>query len=197
MSGYPYSSNAYPNNASMYLSPHQLIYPQLPQNDFVNQRLQQLQQPQPMAVPTSQQQYNQAYQYNQPRQHMYSVRPVTNVEEVKALPIDYGTLNVFPNFAASEIYVSRINNDGLKDIWTFILKPMETTPPEDTRPTAQNVDLTGVYAKLDEIMHMIGGINYGNEPTDAIGNASNAKRGKAGAIPTSASTEQSIISANL
>jgi hypothetical protein len=86
----------------------------------------------------------------------YTVRPAANVEEVRATPIEPMTTNVFVNPAQGEIYLSRIDDMGLKDISTYRLE--QKTPEEKTEAAPSRViDLSEVYARFDRLESMMGG----------------------------------------
>lgn len=58
-------------------------------------------------------------------------RPVSSIEEVKAIPIDFdGSIFIFPDIANKQIYTKQINLDGTASINVYELKILQ-------QPTAQ------------------------------------------------------------
>ncbi len=53
----------------------------------------------------------------------YTIRPASNIDEVRATPIDIMSTNVFVNLANDEIYISKLDDKGLKAIKTYKLVP--------------------------------------------------------------------------
>jgi len=156
-------SNYYPPQYpySPYYSPNAALY---------QQQLQQIAQPQ-QQMPSTQ------------RQNSLTIRTAANMDEVRATPVDFGTVNVFVNLGADEMYLSRINSQGMKDIFTYKLM---VDAPEAAVPQAPAVDLTGVNAKLDEILQRM----VTSDEPDHAGNAGNARRPKPPAVPAGANAEQ-------
>ena len=68
------------------------------------------------------------YLGNQRQQNSYSLkgRPVTSVEEVRGMPIDFdGSIFYFPDLANNRIYTKQINLDGTASLNMYELKPIE------------------------------------------------------------------------
>lgn len=68
------------------------------------------------------------YLGNQRQQNSYSLkgRPVTSVEEVRGIPIDFdGSIFYFPDLANNRIYTKQINLDGTASLNMYELKPIE------------------------------------------------------------------------
>lgn len=99
----------------------------------------------------------------------FRVRPVANFEEAVASPIDYGTFNLYVNSGKGEIYLTKINNDGGKDIATFILK-------EEQARTQPTFDL--LNEKLDAILIKM----EANNGIDSAGNTGGKSRTKPDAV---------------
>ena len=62
-------------------------------------------------------------------------RPVSSIEEVKAIPIDFdGSIFIFPDIANKQIYTKQINLDGTASINVYELKILQqpTTQPQMT-----------------------------------------------------------------
>ena len=79
--------------------------------------------------------FNRGYQQpQQPSALGMSGRVVTNVEEAKAMPLDYydGTPSYYPSPAESKIYVKYINGMGLPAFDTYV-KMVDNTPTMETR----------------------------------------------------------------
>lgn len=61
-------------------------------------------------------------------------RPVSSVEEVRAIPIDFdGSIFYFPDLANRRIYTKQINLDGTASIFMYEFKTITPTP-EVTQP---------------------------------------------------------------
>ena len=115
--------------------------------------------------------------------------PVTGIEEARATPVT-GTMNIMTNLGAGEIYVARINNEGLKDIITFVVKPPEVVDnPQPAKVVMPDTYLSGVNSKLDAIYQLVEGMK--NEPVDNAGNGRNASRAKPGTVSGKQNAEQS------
>lgn len=71
------------------------------------------------------------YMGNQRQQNLYSSsslkgRPVTSIEEVRGMPIDFdGSIFYFPDLANNRIYTKQINLDGTASLNMYELKPIE------------------------------------------------------------------------
>ena len=53
-------------------------------------------------------------------------RPVSSIEEVKSMPIDFdGSIFYFPDLANNRIYTKQINLDGTASLCMYELKPIE------------------------------------------------------------------------
>lgn len=68
------------------------------------------------------------YLGNQRQQNSYSLkgRPVTSVEEVRGIPIDFdGSIFYFPDLANNRIYTKQINLDGTASLNMYEFKPIE------------------------------------------------------------------------
>lgn len=76
---------------------------------------------------------NRPEQFNRPCVSLFG-RVVTNVEEAKAIPLEYfdGTALYLPSPAESKIYVKYINNMGLPAFDVYERKA-DTTPTLETR----------------------------------------------------------------
>lgn len=122
-------------------------------------------------VPNPQQQQQ---QQNIPQQQApgFTVRPVTGIEEAKAIPVEFGSTNVMLNLGAAEIYVTRINNSGLKDIAIFKMQDDGAATPT-AAPIPAQIDLTPIHEKLDNIIKLQGEYNNVKYVSDS---ASSAKR---------------------
>ena len=69
-----------------------------------------------------------------PRQPSYSLkgRPVSSLEEARALSIDFdGSVFYFPDLANKKIYTKQINMDGTATLNMYELKPMPVVPTAD------------------------------------------------------------------
>lgn len=69
-----------------------------------------------------------------PRQPSYSLkgRPVSSLEEARALSIDFdGSVFYFPDLANKKIYTKQINMDGTATLNMYELKPMPVAPTAD------------------------------------------------------------------
>lgn len=71
-------------------------------------------------------------------------RPVSSIEEVKAIPIDFdGSIFIFPDIANKQIYTKQINLDGTASINVYELKILQ-------QPTDQEellADLLATYGQ--------------------------------------------------
>lgn len=70
----------------------------------------------------------------QPRQPSYALkgRPVSSLEEARALSIDFdGSVFYFPDLANKKIYTKQINIDGTATLNMYELKPMPVAPTAD------------------------------------------------------------------
>ena len=68
------------------------------------------------------------------RQPSYSLkgRPVSSLEEARALSIDFdGSVFYFPDLANKKIYTKQINMDGTATLNMYELKPMPVAPTAD------------------------------------------------------------------
>ena len=68
-------------------------------------------------------------------------RPVSSIEEVKAIPIDFdGSIFIFPDIANKQIYTKQINLDGTASINVYELKILQqpTTQPQMTDYITRN-----------------------------------------------------------
>lgn len=69
-----------------------------------------------------------------PRQPSYQLkgRPVSSLEEARALSIDFdGSVFYFPDLANKKIYTKQINMDGTATLNMYELKPMPVAPTTD------------------------------------------------------------------
>ena len=69
-----------------------------------------------------------------PRQPSYQLkgRPVSSLEEARALSIDFdGSVFYFPDLANKKIYTKQINMDGTATLNMYELKPMPVVPTAD------------------------------------------------------------------
>lgn len=85
-------------------------------------------------------------------------RPVSSIEEVKAIPIDFdGSIFYFPDMANKRIYTKQINLDGTAAIYTYEFT-VPTPRPVEGQPA---IDLTAYVTKeelntiLEQIKEMI------------------------------------------
>ncbi len=85
----------------------------------------------------------------------YTIRPASNIDEVRATPIEMMTTNVFVNLASNEIYISRIDLEkGNKEITVY--KPVDANTPEQTAAPIQDLkpvepDFSGIYERFDAL----------------------------------------------
>lgn len=69
-----------------------------------------------------------------PRQPSYQLkgRPVSSLEEARALSIDFdGSVFYFPDLANKKIYTKQINMDGTATLNMYELKPVPVVPTAD------------------------------------------------------------------
>ncbi len=91
----------------------------------------------------------------------YTIRPASNIDEVRATPIEMMTTNVFVNLASDEIYISRIDMEkGNKDIKVYRVvdenaptSEQAAVPIQDLRPVEP--DFSGVYERFDAMERRI------------------------------------------
>lgn len=101
-------------------------------------------------------------QYAPPQNPGFTVRPATNIQEVQSCFIEALTTNVFVNLAQGEIYLSRINDNGLKDIQVFKLYQGEENANEQgdafnkSKTVIANIDLSEINTRLDRLENLIG-----------------------------------------
>lgn len=89
-------------------------------------------------------------------------RPVSSIEEVKAIPIDFdGSIFIFPDIANKQIYTKQINLDGTASINVYELKILQ-------QPTAQP-QMTDYITRdeFNEQMEKIRAIFTGQVPEQA------------------------------
>lgn len=148
MSNYPNFPQGYNPSADYYRQQMNYIaQPPMP----IQQQI-----PQQMQQPMQQMQYNPMYQAQsqmQPQQQVQTqsgmiTRAVTSVDEAKAAMIDPVSINLFTDFAHGNIYVKKINNNGLAEFYTFRVEEQNQVDP-----------LAGVYERLERIENYIRGDN--------------------------------------
>lgn len=67
-------------------------------------------------------------------QQLLKGRPVSSIDEVRAIPIDFdGSVFFFPDFANKRIYTKQINMDGTASLFMYEMKeiPTEQMPSSD------------------------------------------------------------------
>lgn len=87
-------------------------------------------------------------------------RPVSSVEEVKAIPIDFdGSIFYFPDMANKRIYTKQINLDGTASIYMYEFTVPTPQPVENTQEQPA-IDLTAYVTKeeLNTVLEQIKGI---------------------------------------
>lgn len=98
---------------------------------------------------------NQQPQQFRPQQNqiMYlKGRPVSSIEEVKAIPIDFdGSVFYFPDMANKKIYTKQINLDGTASIYMYEFKTVPTPIPQETTAPQPNID----YVTRDEFNNLL------------------------------------------
>ncbi len=171
MAGYPWGGGVPPNaymsgivNAQGF-TPQQALDNLAQQYQVLQQNIQQHQammgqQPMPM----------QQIQPQRPTSGL-TVRAATNVDEVRATPIDPMTTNVFVNLAQGEVYISKIGDNGLKDIQTYSsttpvvvteeksAEKVQETPNVNYKTAFDEIysKLDNLYSRFDKFENMIGG----------------------------------------
>lgn len=138
----------YNNSYQTQYNPYQPQYN--PQSDFYRQQMQQISQPMP--------QISQPMPQQQP-QNSLTARAVTSIDEAKAAMIDPFGIFLFTDFANNQIYVKRINNNGLAEFYIF---------------KAQNETQVDPQAEIKERLERIENILIGgiaNVSTDVTTNA--------------------------
>ncbi len=101
------------------------------------QQRQNLMQSMPQALPQMPQQQT---QQQFPPQIPLTARLATNIDEVRATPIDLISTNLFYNQAANEIYLSKIDDMGAKSIRTYIPADAQQLPAsEDQNETPPEI----------------------------------------------------------
>lgn len=94
-------------------------------------------------------------------------RPVSSVEEVKAIPIDFdGSIFYFPDMANKRIYTKQINLDGTAAIYTYEFT-VPTPQPMEGQPV---IDLTAYVTKeeLNTILEQIKGTIPATPPPSPV-----------------------------
>ncbi len=81
----------------------------------------------------------------------YTIRPASNIDEVRATPIDIMSTNVFVNLANGEIYISKLDDKGSKDIKTFVLKTEGAVPEVIPPEPVPKQDFSEFEARLKEV----------------------------------------------
>lgn len=113
---------------------------------------------------------NQQPQQQQNRQQIMYLkgRPVSSIEEVKAIPIDFdGSIFYFPDMANKRIYTKQINLDGTASIYMYEFKMIPTTPLQQE---PQVPDLTSYVTRdefnsvLEQIKEMLPKEKVNNNP---------------------------------
>lgn len=87
-----------------------------------------------------------------PRQPSYSLkgRPVSSLEEARALSIDFdGSVFYFPDLANKKIYTKQINMDGTATLNMYELKPM---PVEPTADYITRAEFESALLKIQELV---------------------------------------------
>jgi hypothetical protein len=98
------------------------------------------------------------------------------------------TFNMFLNVAAGEVYLSRMNGNGGKDVLTFVLK-VDMPQTEPALPVASTIDLSGVYEGLNEIKTMLMGAVADGSNVDDASNTTDEKRSNPRASGTKSGTK--------
>lgn len=129
---------------------------QNPFNNLANIYNQQLQQrlmtqfPYGGAPQVQQQMQQMPVQQAPPMASGFTIRSASNIEEVRATPIDLMSVNVFVNLANNEIYVSQLDDKGLKDIKVFKPATNDNAETQSLETSSQVVtDFSGIYERLD------------------------------------------------
>lgn len=91
------------------------------------------------------------YNYNKPQQQYWQqipiIRPVSSLEEVKAMPIEFdGSVFYFANLANKQIYTKQIGMDGMPIINLYEQKEIKATP------TAEYVTKEEFESTIQKIM---------------------------------------------
>lgn len=83
------------------------------------------------------------YQY-MPNQHItLKGRPVSSLDEVRAIPVDFdGSLSFFPDIANRHIYTKQINMDGSATILMYELKDLPKENPSPNFITREEFEAT-------------------------------------------------------
>ena len=87
-----------------------------------------------------------------PRQPSYSLkgRPVSSLEEARALSIDFdGSIFYFPDLANKKIYTKQINMDGTATLNMYELKPM---PVASTADYITRAEFESALLKIQELV---------------------------------------------
>lgn len=87
-----------------------------------------------------------------PRQPSYSLkgRPVSSLEEARALSIDFdGSVFYFPDLANKKIYTKQINMDGTATLNMYELKPM---PVASTADYITRAEFESALLKIQELV---------------------------------------------
>lgn len=79
-----------------------------------------------------QQQQPQQYYQRQPYVLGLRGRPVSSIDEVRAIPVEFdGSVSYFPDLANNRIYTKQINLDGTASLLMYELKEIPTSAPTD------------------------------------------------------------------
>lgn len=123
-----------------------------PNFNYMNQNY-----PMPTGYMNPQAQAIQNIQPTQPQSYCYFVRSSNDLNGINVMPNTY-YLGI--NTDNNEIYVRRMNNDGLIDIKTYSLQSEKK----------EKTDFQAVFDRLDEIEKKISEINVGSRQTLSLKN---------------------------
>ena len=88
-------------------------------------------------------------------------RPVSSIEEVKAIPIDFdGSIFIFPDIANKQIYTKQINLDGTASINLYELKVLQ----QSTTQTSDYVTREEFNEQMERIKAILAGPVVQQEP---------------------------------
>ena len=78
-------------------------------------------------------------------------RPVTSIEEVRAMTIDFdGSVFFFPDIANKRIYTKQINFDGTSTINTYELVPMQATATNNSNQYVTKEEFNDLVMRLQQ-----------------------------------------------
>ena len=85
-------------------------------------------------------------------------RPVTSIEEVKGMSVDFdGSVFFFPDLANKKIYTKQINADGTSSINLYELKPIPQTPVINPQQYITREEFETALAQLQQQLRPAGG----------------------------------------